>query len=180
MVVKDHYLAVDPGIRYPAAAIFDGSKRLFAASRVKLPASLSRAPMGERCREVGRLIAVWVSEHVDVNLIGGLVIEYPQVYTASKSKGDPNDLLPLVGVGIAVATIFHETQVKSPTPREWIGQVPKDETGDPWLSARGQKIRRRLTQEEIDCIVVSHDALDAVGLGLWALGRLERVRVFHH
>ncbi len=178
-MVKTHFLAVDPGIRYPAAAIFDEDKKLLAASRVKLPGAVSRLDMGERCREVGRLIAIWTSEHVNLELIGGICIEWPQIYTASKSKGDPNNLTPLAGVGVAVATIFHDATVVSPVPREWIGQVPKSEDGDPWASPRGQKIRRRLTPDEIECIVISHDAIDAVGLGLWALGRLDRIRVFH-
>ena len=174
---KDHYLAVDPGIRYPAAAIFDGKKTLVKASRVKLPAALSRLPMGMRCLEIGKLIVKWTGEYH--TRIGGYCFEYPQIYVAKRSKGDPNNLTPLVGVGMVVAAYF-DVPTKSPYPVEVWGQVPKnEECDDPWGSPRGQKIKRRLTQAEIACVDASHDSVDAIGIGLWALGRFERIRVFH-
>lgn len=176
-MVKDHFLAVDPGIRYPAAAIFDGSKRLLTASRVKLPSALSKLPAGERCLAIGKLIVQWTGDYH--TRIGGLCFEYPQIYTAKKSKGDPNNLLPLVGVGMVVAAYF-DVPVQSPKPVDIWGQVPKSEDGDPWASPRGQKIWRRLDDAERTTVVVSHDAVDAVGIGLWALGRFERIRVFRH
>ena len=107
-----------------------------------------------------------------------LVIEWPQVYRAGKSKGDPADLLPLVGVGMCLAGLLHPGAIKSPTPAEWIGQLPKSTTGDPWASARGQRIGSRLSDVERGRVVPSHDAVDAVGIGLYCLGRLERRRVF--
>ena len=58
-----HLLAVDPGIRYPAAALFvDGV--LVAASRVKLKTAWAKLPMGERILTVSREIRAWYGEQI--------------------------------------------------------------------------------------------------------------------
>lgn len=169
-------LAVDPGLLKPAAAVFIDGK-LVAAERVKVPGALAKLPVGQRSMEVAGLIQGWAEQHFHASP-DVLVIEWPQVYRAGKSKGDPADLLPLVGVGMAVAGLLQPGEVKSPTPAEWIGQLPKSTTGDPWASARGQRIGSRLSDVERGRVVPSHDAVDAVGIGLWSLGRLDRIRVF--
>lgn len=165
-------LAVDPGINYPAAAIFrDG--RLVIASRVKLPGRLKKLPMGERVREVSLLIEQWVSsQNVAREDVDHVIFECPQIYRASKSKGDPNDLIPLAMVGGYVAGLYSHASVTSPLPREWIGQLPKSTKGDPWCSPRGELVARRLDAAERACVIPSHDAIDAVGIGLHHHNRL--------
>ncbi|MGN6103510.1 MAG: hypothetical protein ACTHU0_00155 [Kofleriaceae bacterium] len=167
-------LAVDPGTRYPAAALFDRG-RLVAASRVPVPRALAKLERAERCRQIAKLIAAWALEKTGGPAPRALVFEWPQVYRATKSKGDPNDLIPLAAIGTAVAALLDVEQVVSPLPREWIGGIPKVETGDPWASPRGHVLRSRIGVLELSAIVPSHDALDAVGLGMWALGRLDRI-----
>ncbi len=170
-LTKGTILAVDPGLRYPAAALFiDG--RLLVASRVKVPGSLTKEPIGERMRRVARLILEWTT-----HLPHTVVCEYPQVYVTARSKGDPNDLLPLVGIGMHLAGLL-DVPVLCPTPAEWLGgNSPKSTTGDPWTSVRGQCVARRLDAEERSRVTPSHDAIDAVGIGLWAVGRFERIQV---
>lgn len=176
-------LAVDPGLLYPAAALFiDGE--LQAASRVKVPKDVSKLPVAERCRTIAFLIRDWYRDppywtgRANVHDPDTLVVEWMKVYTSDKSEGDPNDLLPLTGIDCAVAMLFPQAEVLSPIPREWTGNVPKAKKGDPWKSPRGQRVWSRLSVEERNRVIPSHDAIDAVGIGLWGLGRFERRRVY--
>ncbi len=170
-------LAVDPGLRNPAVAISRDGK-LVAASRIKIPAANHKLDMGQRCLNVARLIADYAKDTFDE-----IVVEWPKIYRGAKSKGDPADLFPLSGVGLAVAGIMlgrnPNVSVVAPTAHDWIGSLPKSTTaGDVLTSPRGQRIWSRLSEEERAVVVVSHDAVDAAGILLWRLGRLERVRSF--
>ena len=122
-------------------------------------------------------IAWWAMSY---GAIAALVYEWPQIYPGSKQKTDPNDLPGLAAVGGGVAGILASTvtSVRTPTPREWAGQTPKSKTGDPWLSPRGERIRSRLSPAEFALTPAQHDVLDAVAIGLWAVGRFEQRRVF--
>lgn len=165
-------LAVDPGLRYPAAAWFVNGV-LQKASRVKIKKPDTSEPIAKRCRDIALEIAYWCPEAPTQ-----IIVEWPKVYTAEKSKGDPNNLIGLAGVGACVAGLFPDSSILSPLPRDWTGNVPKAEKGDPWASPRGQRVRDRLSDAEFRSVIPSHDAVDAVGLGLFALGRFERRRVF--
>lgn len=174
-------LAVDPGLRYPAVAIFkDGI--LVHASRVKIPGTNHKLPIGQRCLNVSKLLY----DHIVRN--GAflqpddecyeLVIEWPRAYRGAKMKGDPADLFPLAGIGMALAGMLM-VPVTAPTAPEWIGNIPKSTcSGDALTSPRGQRIWSRLSEAERACVVISHDSVDAVGIGLFRLGRLERRQSF--
>ncbi len=174
-----HVLAVDPGLRYPAAALFvDGE--LLAASRVKLKTAWAKLPMAERVLTIAREIRTWYGELLTTNPTQvGYVFEQPQVYQRVKSKGDPNDLIPLMGVGMAVGALLydqiHELKVHCYKPREWAGNTSKSTKGDPLDSIRGKRVWKRLSDVEKSRVVLSHDAIDAVGLGLKYLGRYELI-----
>lgn len=172
-------LAVDPGLRYPAAALFkDGL--LVKASRIPIPKNITtKTPVLERCRGICFAVVDYVGTAYGVPVIPDtLVVEYPQVYTQDKSKGNPNQLTPLAAMGGVLAGLYPNSAVMSPLPREWTGNVPKAEEGDPWKSPRGQRVWDRLSADERLRVVPSHDSIDAVGLGLWGLGRYERKRVY--
>lgn len=177
-------LAVDPGVLNPGAALFRGGK-LVAANRVRVDPDWKELDRDERCKRVASAIIRWGCGY---NMEPRhLVYEWPQWYARNKSKGDPNDLAWLVGIGaqvsgqLSVALIARSITLRSitPLPAEWIDGLPKVTTGDAWDSPRGQRVRSRLEPEEVASIIVSHDSLDAVGLGLFALGRFARVRKFH-
>lgn len=166
-------LAVDPGVRYPAGALFV-SGVLQKASRVKIPKGIGpKTPVLERCRAISFAIAEWAGVTPDV-----LVSEFPQIYPADKSKGDPNYLTPLAAMGGVLAGFYPNARVLSPLPKEWTGNIPKNEDGDPLDSPRGRRVWERLSEVERTRVVPSHDAVDAVGLGLYGLGRFERRRVY--
>lgn len=176
-------LALDPGLRHPAVALFRGGV-LFSAERIKVdPTWKDLDPMDRWVRIAGAIMRWGMGRNMEPRW---LVCERPQIYRASKSKGDPNDLVGLAGVAgalagmlsLAVAQRNIALGVRSALPAEWIGQVPKSETGDPWSSARGVRIASRLSADERFAVVPSHDAVDAAGIGLFFLGRLTPTVVY--
>lgn len=107
-----------------------------------------------------------------------LVTEWPQIYTAGKSRGDPNDLPPMAGVAMYLAGRL-DVPVQSYLPAEWLGGTcPKSTTGDPWASPRGQRVWEALSQSERLAVVPTHDAIDSVGIGLRYLGRFDVTRLY--
>jgi hypothetical protein len=204
-------LSLDPGMNSPGVALFVGGQ-LSAAARVAVPDGFADLPDGARWMHVGHEIATWARARGEVRRV---VFEKPQWYQRGKSKGDPNQLVGVAGVAANVTGMLvcdHPIEVLSPTPAEWIGQLPKvcqtckgkKTTGVPlmpgsrdvgkparrvkticracgnsaWGTPRGRRIRSRLTDAEIALVPDQNDAIDAVGIGLFALGRLERVSVF--
>jgi len=100
-------------------------------------------------------------------LVTEFVSEYPQVY--ARGPGDPADLIELAGVVGAVGYAIRSMKSSSYLPRSWKGQVPKDV-----MCAR---IEGRLSPEEKAAIrpcptSLRHNVLDAIGVGLFHIGRL--------
>lgn len=167
--------ALDPSVRSAGCAGFVNGELRAAwrhlPIRVELENGDDPVAVGRRWTIIARQIA---SEAARCGFDGGLVWERPQVYRASKSKGDPNDLIGLaaIGNGVAAAGTWHYG-VLAPTPAQWCGQVKKATKGSAWKSPRGMRIKSRLTAAELALVPDQHDVVDAVGLGLWALERLE-------
>lgn len=121
---------------------------------------------------MGAAVAGWLGE--DVNRV---IIEHPRIYTGSgKPKSiDENDLLDVAAVGAAVAS-WCNFDPETLFPSEWKGQVPKE--------VMTERIRRALTDDERASIAkckasLMHNVLDACGIGLFRLGRLNR-KVIHN
>lgn len=171
-------LAVDPGVDNPAFAYFVDAI-LVIARRVAIPESLAALGPVDRCEQIARRICAAVAGPADA-----LVIEQPQFYRASRSKGDPNKLALLVLVNGAVAALARQTwgsniSVDSPYPAQWAGQIPKStKKGEAWKSPRGRLIRGQISHAEFIVCENNHDSVDAVGLGLWKLGRLFPASVY--
>lgn len=109
--------------------------------------------------EVGQTESPGAYSHID------LVIEKPQIYQGRKQKGDPNDLIDLAMV---VGAWRHEhPYTELVKPRQWKGQVPK--------AVMTKRILSKLTDAELAVLgdlKSNHNVVDAVGIGLWKLGRL--------
>lgn len=114
-------------------------------------------------------------------VVNTLVVEWPQFYGGRAARGDANDLLPLAALDGALAASFSGATVIAVRPHQWKGSVPKP------ASARGKYIIRyrvqvRLSEEERRRITwptagkLSWDVADAIGIGLWHLGRFDRKR----
>lgn len=178
-------LALDPGMNSPGIAVFDND-RLVHASRVVIPKEYAEYPDGQRWLHV----AYCIEHAVRAYGIRIVVFERPQWYSKAKSKGDPNQLAGVAGVAacaIGIISRGNQTipEVFSPTPAEWIGQLPKTCPtcrankkkcpacqGSAWNTPRGRRIRSRLSPAELALVPDQNDAIDAVGLGLFVLGRL--------
>jgi hypothetical protein len=179
-------LAVDSALLQPGVALFLNGE-LFAAARVKIPRSYADYAVGRRCSKVGELIEEWywaalrsVNERY-MHQPTGIVIEWPKVYDPREARRrgqshiDPKSLIPLAGVGEnVVGRLGRTSEIWSPEPAEWIGQVPKTKKGDPLASPRGARLWPLLSDAERSRVAdgLTHDALDAIGLGLHALQRL--------
>lgn len=162
-------VAVDPSLRSAGVAVFgEAAGDLRFAARVTLP--YSAAECGARAENMAHKIKTTIPMALRP-LVDVVVYEWPQIYTRSKSKGDPNDLIALAAIGAAFTAMMNAPIVKTPTPAEWAGQLPKTTKGDPWASPRAARVAARLTPAERVLVPDSHDAIDAVALGLWALGR---------
>jgi len=190
------YLGIDPGARKTGCAIFMRSgwakhasgTELHAAAVVKNPLKpADKAGHVAECLAMAQAVKKWVERALHQpglanDGIGGcfepevIIFEWPRVYLAGKQKGDQNDLLPMPGVDCAVAALFPEAEHLTITPDTWKHQVSKE-----IMNAR---VWDRLSPEEQARVErlprggLSHDCLDACGLVLHHVGRLERHRVF--
>ena len=147
-------LAVDPGVRCMGWALF--------LNGILVEVGLSRAKTLE-----DQISSMTLPKAPD-----GLVIEEPQVYQGAKQVGSPDDLIRLAMVAGAVmarAACFKDVETILVKPAGWKGQVPKD--------IMSTRIMRKLSDKERSLVVaimpkgLRHNAIDAVGIGLWALGR---------
>ena len=174
-------LALDPGIVSPGAALFRNGK-LVAAAQVKFAPTMSYNA-AQRCIEAADAVMAW-GRKVGANPVA-ITFEWPQIYSEGKGKGNPNQLTPMVGVNLSVATAYmiaaamrkQAFDIKCYTPAEWIGQLPKSTRGRASSSPRAARILSRLDDDERAVVPDQHDAIDAVGIGLHALGRLGVRRV---
>lgn len=107
-------------------------------------------------------------------LLNKMIIEFPRIYDRRNWLGDPNDLLEVA----CCAGHFLEQSKKygSPceriSPQQWKGQRPK--------SADHKYTKRLLNEEELKIVTELekkyakdkvHNVLDAIGIGLYAVGR---------
>lgn len=172
-----YLLAIDPGLRVAGVALFDlETKTLFRAWACKSPVAspivgaVAWAAMAEQIhKETAAVTQDWLRG------VERLILEEPQVYRGSKQKGDPDDLIQLAGVDGAIVGRFDNGAdsrlFASVKPSRWKGTIDSDVMLD--------RILGKLSADEKAWIVKStrsrdfnHNAVDAVGLGLWALGRL--------
>jgi hypothetical protein len=99
------------------------------------------------------------------------VVELPQVYNR-RGAGDPNDLIAVaVTVGRIAQALGPLTPCEFVHPHDWKGSVPK--------KVMLGRIEKRLDENELlvlnraDVIPsLRHNVLDAIGIGLWEVGRL--------
>lgn len=158
-------LCVDPGLRGCGVAIFDGA-RLTTAGYVKNPsAGRGYSAASALARAIQHRV---VTYHYDIALV-----EYPRAYGSVHAKGDPNDLLDVAAVGSAVAMLFEPEKIESVFPSDWKGNVKK--------SIMLVRIAEKLTDEERAVVQKTNksdteDILDAIGIGLWKLRRLNARR----
>jgi hypothetical protein len=91
-----------------------------------------------------------------------IIVEKPQIYRATKSQGNPNDLIDVAITVGKILSLFPAARVV--LPREWKGSVPKKvhHARNP-LTAEEKKLLPKLAKSEL------HNVVDAVLLGKWYL-----------
>lgn len=168
-------LALDPSIRSSGVALFVDHV-LVACTRIVKKPNPAKAH-GGRCLDMARAIMDWVAE-VPVNAImpEHIAFEWPHIYqrVGGKSRGDPNDLPGLAGVGMAVVgMLIDDADISCETfsASEWKGQMPKH--------VAAVHIERTLSKAEWSLVPASHDVIDAVGIGLHACGRMKLANKRH-
>lgn len=147
-------LAVDPGVRACGWAYFEtGNKSLLGCGLA-------------RSKEPGDMLAF---DNMIRSLPGRacLLVERPQLYRQSKSKGDPEDLARLLILcGMLAAERPHDTHLIK--PRQWKGTVPKtNRLADYVIHKRNM---RRWGSDYLFLGIpgsLAHNVADAVGLGTW-------------
>lgn len=161
-------ISIDPGIRGCGVAIF-ADKVLVEACYVTNPAKRGNGP-GESYE-----MAYEVSRHFQQPET--LVLEWPQIYAApQRGQKDPNNLLCLAGIDAALVGSLQPLKVEHFLPHEWKGNLPKETAHHPRVMARlsdDEKARIK----KAPSADLQHNIVDAVGLGLFYLGRMDRKRI---
>lgn len=136
----------------------------------------------------GGLVHVGFSQTVGGFIFPGpeLAIEVPFIYPkgpqGQKEGADPNDLIQVAYAAGVIAGLRQAIKIETYLPRKWKGQVPKPiHHGRVWDTLNTYE-HRRLPLETYDRIQTGinggpyswagHNLLDAVGIGLYYLGRL--------
>lgn len=152
-------IAIDPGKRSSGVAMFDSNGKLVRAFLTN-----KDSIKGSR-----RLDWVFSAGEFTIEPLEHVVIEMPKVYPGA-AKTNLNDLLDLAAVvgAHAMRAYRRQASVQLVHPQEWKGQVPK--------KIMNARVLSKLSGEEQATIegagAKTHNILDAVGIGLWYLGRL--------
>ncbi len=156
-------LAVDPGVRMCGVALFElGRLKRAGLARCTLPGNVPYRCMAEA-------VMAWAGD-VDV-----LATERPQQYPHAPTPR--SSVQALEGVVGAVQAIAGTDDVHTYTPAMWKGQVPKGVMYGRIVQRLSETERGRAAKAVLSVDLkrsIHHNALDAVGVGLYHLGRLRR------
>lgn len=161
-------LAIDPGLRQCGVAMFEGG-------------ALNGAWLARNRRKAERGPEAWYSMAESVlyswikrapargQLVHDLVIEVPQIYWRANRGGNAADLIELAGVVGAVSQALPVLNRVHFLPRKWKGQTPKP-VHNRRVLAKLQEPERAFIEPTPASLL--NNVVDAVGLGLYRLGRL--------
>lgn len=161
------FICVDPGLRGCGVAEFKGGE-LSRAAYVENPVKAGRGYLTHA--KMGIAVSEWCGWGAKQ-----LIMEHPVIYPqAQNQKGDPNDLIDVACVGASIASLWGSPEVETVLPSEWKGQAPKE--------LMLERIKRSMSHAEtqrIEACLFSkrHNVLDAIGIGLWKLGRINKKRI---
>jgi len=170
-------LTIDPGLRGVGAALFETRGQDSVLLKASYVPNKDFSNLMRACLYLADLVDRWVHDATKHHIgdLQQIVFEWPQVYTQSRLKGDPNDLLPLVSVNTAIACLANvNASLIALLPARWKGQVDK--------GVIESRVRERLSPQELSKVEAfgskAHNVWDAVGIGLFHLGRLKPVKVY--
>jgi hypothetical protein len=156
--------AIDPGLRGCGVALFR-DRFLVTAVYVANPNRTGADP--KAWEDMAAAVRGRIRDGAGADWVD-LVLEFPRVYPGVR-RNDPNDLMQLAAVVGAIVGAMPESEPVAFFPQEWKRQVPKKV-----MTAR---IKKHLLADELPRVVsvgsLDHNTYDAVGLGLWHLGRMK-------
>lgn len=179
-------ISIDPGLRGCGLAYFEevpGTEEM----RLSIAAYVANAVEKERggFAWVGMAEALYDSWPLPPYWpLRALVIEEPQVYQGNNSD-DADDLIQLAGTVGAVCQLavgnrinIEARKIRTIKPRVWKGQVPKKTMVDRIWHRLSPKERERISFPSSGGPMhgLNHNVMDAVGIGLWACGRLKAAK----
>ena len=167
-------IAIDPGVHSMAIAVFHDDGTLVDAWNEATPMysvdDFSRMLEGWGSPSVRLVNRLQSHVRLETNRVVG---ERQVVYPGAKGlKTNPNDLLDLAmcaGAFFSTLCVDMQAQLTVVEPAEWKAQVPKDITR--------KRIEGLLTTSEKVNIKKGgemHNVYDAIGIGLFALGRAKK------
>lgn len=175
----DRILALDPGLcDIGLASVEQG--RLTGAWWVRThrqPARCKRCAQAcdhaTRPLAIGRTVAEALLTAGPIGRFDLVVAEWPKVYLGRKVAANPDDLLAMAGVVGAVnaAAALDGVATWHVLPEEWKGRERKD-IFQTWILACLRDEELALIPRGAIAKRYASDAVDAVGLGMWAAGRL--------
>lgn len=101
------------------------------------------------------------------------VIEKPRIYPGAKQKARAEDVITLaVRAGEWGGRLEHLSTIRYVEPHQWKGSVPK-EIHQPRIWAKLNDKEKSILDKACQGMAPSkrHNVIDAVGIGLWAVGR---------
>lgn len=150
-------LAIDPGVHHHGLALFHDDGRLSRCGLVRGPAG--RTSLAEGASRLAYLTDRWLDERG-----ARVVAELPQ--DRGQDRVPPADLIALsVVLGWTLGALAWQTTLISPA--DWKGSTPK--------SKHQPRIIAALSPDEAALIpsgALAHNVVDAIGIGLWAVGRI--------
>lgn len=165
-------LAIDPGasigtnkVPYAGAALFRWGEMIDCAL-LKAPTDVSKFAMSNR-------LVRRVCEHFKIARSRGegevldlLVVENPLIY--KKSKARPQDIMELKSIYGAFMGGIDAVHYSGPSPGSWKGTIDGD-----ILNERSLQFASKTEWMIVKRAGASSHVLDAMGLGFWALGRMD-------
>jgi hypothetical protein len=151
-------VALDPGLRLCGVALFtDGV--LTAAALVRNPVKTVRGPAA--WFGMGDAVRSWLGPRT----VEVFVCEVPQVY---RSTPNPADLIELAGVDGACAVSVNAREFHSYKPVQWKHNKTK-EKHHPFILDKLAEVELAAFEPMPESL--KHNVIDAVGIGLFYLGR---------
>jgi hypothetical protein len=181
-------VSIDPGIRGCGFALWENATLRYGAY---VPSACTKDNGPEACLAMAEALCNVMHARWPLYAVHEckVMVEWPRIYSTQakkgdKAKADPNDLLGLVGVDMAFLGMLKgplENRFSRVYPEQWKGQLPK-ETADGSNPVMMRVLKRLSVQEKAAIAPCSrsleHNMFDALGIGLHALGRFERERIF--
>lgn len=110
-----------------------------------------------------------------------VAFELPKVYTQTRGMGDPSGLIKISVLAGVMLGVIRPTHILTYEPGQWVQGTQKSTTKKgAAISSRALRLKDRLSEAEAALVDWSdHDQIDAVCIGLHALGRWGRLRAYH-